>query len=80
MTTEENGVVFDADWTPPSKSLDLPWEKLEVGKGSFRVPGTKTSQLSGARQKAERELAGRVFKTKLSIEDNQSYIRVWRVK
>lgn len=74
-----NGVDFDPNWTPPSAALELPWDKLEVGKGSFRVKGNKTSQLSSARQKAEREL-GRQFKTKLSIEDNESYIRVWRVR
>lgn len=79
MTTEDNGVKIDADWTPPSKTLELPWDKLELNKGSFMVPGTKTSQLSSARQRAERDL-GRQFKTKLEIKDNESFIRVWRVK
>jgi len=72
-------VVIDEDWQPPTAVSNLPWEKLEVGRGSFRVKGTKSSQLSSARQRAEREL-GRQFKTKVVIEDNESWIRAWRVK
>jgi hypothetical protein len=79
MSDNAPGVIMDDDFVPSAKTLDLPWAKLEVNKGSFMVPGTKTSQLSSARQKAEREL-GRQFKTKLEIKDNQSFIRVWRVK
>ena len=72
-------VMIDEDWTPPSPVDDLPWAQLQVGKGSFKVKGTKTSQLSGARQKAERQLNAQ-FKTKLSIENNESWIRVWRIR
>ena len=79
MSETNNGVEFDPNWTPPSATMELPWDKLEVGKGSFRVRGTKTSQLSSARQRAEREL-GRSFKTKQVVEQNESWIRVWRVK
>lgn len=79
MSDVKTGVVLEEDWTPPTPGIDMPWDKLEVNKGSFLVPGTKTSQLSSARQKAERDL-GRQFKTKLEIKDNQSFIRVWRVR
>lgn len=72
-------VVIDEDWVPPSPVADLPWAQLEVGKGSFKVKGTKTSQISSAKSRAEREL-GRQFKSKCTIEGNESWIRVWRVK
>lgn len=73
-------VIFHEDMAPPSATeSNLPWDKLQVGKGCFDVPGDKTSKLSSARNRAEKALNAS-FKTKKVVVDNQAFIRVWRVK